>query len=116
MVGGVDLGKQLGDSLGDLRASLQGITDVASANAALPKLQTATTQIDRVGSMVGQLPSEQRTVVAGLVASAMATINQLCDKVLAIPGVGEVLKPTIEPLRTKLAELSGQPATIGIGR
>jgi len=34
------------------------------------------------------------------------TINQLFDKVLAIPGVGEVLKPTLDTLRTKLTTLA----------
>ena len=98
MVSGVDVGKQVGDSLGTLRTSLQGISDVASANAALPKLQEATTQIDRVSGLLGQLSADQRKLVSGLVASAMTTINQLFDKVLAIPGVGEVVEPTIELL------------------
>jgi hypothetical protein len=30
----------------------------------------------------------------------------LFDKVLAIPGVSEILKPTIDTLKTKLAALS----------
>ena len=36
----------------------------------------------------------------------MPTLNQLFDKVLAIPGVSEVLKPTIDAVRTKLAVLT----------
>jgi hypothetical protein len=35
----------------------------------------------------------------------MATINQLFDKVLAIPGVSELLKPAIDTLKAKLATL-----------
>jgi hypothetical protein len=38
-VGGLDLGKQVTDSIGTLRSSLAGITDAASAQAALPKLR-----------------------------------------------------------------------------
>jgi hypothetical protein len=63
--------------------------------------------------MVRQLPADQRTVADGLVASSMATINQLFDKVLAIPGVAEVVRPTIDSLRTKLADLSGPSGTVG---
>src|SRR5215468_2086049 len=44
----------------------------------------------------GQLSADQRKVVAELVAPAMSSINQLFDKVLAIPGVGEVVRPTVE--------------------
>lgn len=113
VVGGVDVGKQINDSLGEIRTSLAGITDGASASAALPKLQEATTQIDKVAGMVRQLPADQRRVADGLVASSMATINQLFDKVLAIPGVAEVLRPTIESLKTKLADLSGPSGTVG---
>jgi Bacterial protein of unknown function (DUF937) len=111
--GGVDVGKQINDSLGEIRTSLAGITDAASANAALPKLQEATAQIDKVAAMVRQLPADQRRVADGLVASSMATINQLFDKVLAIPGVAEVVRPTIESLKTKLADLSGPSGTVG---
>jgi hypothetical protein len=113
VVGGVDVGKQISDSLGELRTSLASITDAASANAALPKLQQATAQIDKVAGTVSQLPANQRQVADGLVASSMATINQLFDKVLAIPGVAEVVKPTIDSLRTKLADLSGPSGTVG---
>ena len=113
VVGGVDVGKQISDSLGEVRTSLASITDTASANAALPKLQQATAQIDKVAGTVKQLPADQRRVADGLVASSMATINQLFDRVLAIPGVAEVAKPTIDSLRTKLADLSGSSGTVG---
>jgi hypothetical protein len=36
----------------------------------------------------------------------MPTLNQLFDKVLAIPGVADVLKPAIDALRGKLAALT----------
>jgi hypothetical protein len=115
VVGGVDIKQQLGEGLSDLRMSLQGVTDAASAKAALPKLEGAGTQIDKVSSLVGQLTPDQRKIVAGLVASAMPTINRLSDEVLEIPGVGEVLRPTFDPIKTKLADLSGQPSTVGAG-
>src|SRR5262249_15531136 len=38
-VGGVDLAKQVGASVGSVKAALAGITDVNSAQAALPKIQ-----------------------------------------------------------------------------
>jgi hypothetical protein len=105
-VGGVDIGKQITDSVGSLRTTLASITDAASAQAALPKLQEATAQIDKVGGMIGQLSPEQRKVLAGLVNPMMPTLNQLFDKVLAIPGVAEALKPVIDALKGKLALLA----------
>ena len=105
-VGGLDVAKQVTDSVTSLRTTLGSITDAASARAALPKLQEVTTQIDRVDALLGQLSPEQRKVLAGMVNPLMPSLNQLFDKVLTIPGVDELLKPTIEALRVKLAVLT----------
>jgi hypothetical protein len=106
MVGGVDLGKQVTDSLNTLRSTLTSVTDTASAEAALPKLREATSQIDKVSGMLGQLSDAQRKVIAGLVSPMISVLNQLCDKALAIPGVAEVIKPTIDTLKARLATLT----------
>ena len=106
MVGGVDISKQVTDSIANLRSTLGGVTDAASAQAALPKLRDITTQIDQVDGLIGQMTPEQRKLLAGIASPLMPTLNQLFDKVLAIPGVGEVLKPTIDLLRAKLAMLT----------
>jgi Bacterial protein of unknown function (DUF937) len=105
-VGGLDLGKQVNDSITNLRTTLSGITDAASAQASLPKLQDVTAQIDKVSGAMGQLSAEQRKLLAGIVNPLMPTLNQLFDKGLAIPGVAEVLKPTIDALKAKLAVLT----------
>jgi len=105
-VGGLDIGKQITDSITNLRTTLVGITDAASAQAALPKLREATAQIDKVDGLLGQLSPEQRKVLAGVVNPLMPSLNQLFDKVLAIPGVAELLKPTIDALRAKLTLLT----------
>jgi len=104
-VGGVDVGKQTTDNLSNLRTTLSGVTDVASAKAALPKLQEVTGQIDKTGAMMGSLSADQRQGIANIVNPAMPAVNQLFDKVLAIPGVDEVLKPTIDSVKAKLATL-----------
>jgi hypothetical protein len=104
--GGLDIGKEVTDSITNLRTTLAGITDAASAQAALPKLREVTTQIDKVDRLVGQLSAEQRKALAGPVNPLMPSLNQLFDKVLAIPGVSEVLKPTIDALRAKLTVLT----------
>jgi len=105
LIGGLDIGKQVTDSVNSLRTTLNGVTDAASAQAALPKLREVTAQIDKVDGMIGQLSPEQRRLLAGLVNPVMPTLNQLFDKVLAIPGVSELLKPTIDALKVKLEAL-----------
>jgi hypothetical protein len=105
-VAGVDIGKQTSDSISSLRTTLSGVTDIASAKAALPKLQEVTDQFDKTGGMIGSLSADQRKVLAGLVNPTMPEVNQLFDKVLSIPGVGEVLKPTLDTMKSKLATLT----------
>ncbi len=105
-VGGVDLGRQVTDSIANLRTALGGITDVSSAQAALPRLQEITAQFERVSSQSGQLSAEQRRVLSGMVNPLVATLNQLLDKVLAIPGVSAVLKPVIDNLKARINALA----------
>jgi hypothetical protein len=105
-VGGLDVGKQVTDSIANLRTALGDVTDAATAQAALPKLKDATAQIDKVGGLIGQLSPEQRKILAGLVGPLMPKLNELFDKVLAIPGVAAVLKPTVEAVKGQLATLA----------
>jgi hypothetical protein len=106
VVGGLNIDKQVTDSIASLRTTLAGITDAASARAALPTLREAAAQIDKVSGLTVQLSAEQRKLLAGIVTPSLPTLNQLLDKVLAIPGVAEVLKPTIDTLKAKLSVLT----------
>ena len=104
-VGGVNLANQVNSSISTLRSVLPGITDAASAEAALPKIQGATAQLSDVGNLAAKLSPEGKRTLAKLLAAAMPTINQMCDKVLTMPG-GDVAKPAIDELRSKLDTLS----------
>jgi hypothetical protein len=105
-IGGVNLANQVNSSIGALRSVLPGITDVASAQAALPKLREATAQLNEVSNLAGKLTPEGRSALAKLIAAATPTINQMCDKVLSTPGVGGVAQPAIDELRRRLDTLS----------
>jgi hypothetical protein len=105
-VGGFDVGKEIAGGLENLRTALQGIIDADSAKAALPKLQDAKGQIDKVNGLIGQLSPEQRKILAGFVNQFMPTLNPLFDKVLTIPGVAELIKPTMDGLRMTLTALT----------
>jgi hypothetical protein len=105
-IGGVNLGNQVNSSVGALRSVLPTITDAASAQAALPKLREATTQLNEVSNLATKLTPEGKSALARLIAAATPTINQMCDKVLATPGVGDIAKPAIDELRGRLDTLS----------
>lgn len=105
-VEGVNLANQINSSVGALKSVLPGITDAASAQAALPKIREATAQLNAVSNLAGKLSPEGKSALAKLIAAATPTINQMCDKVLATPGVRSVAQPAIDELRGRLDTLS----------
>lgn len=105
-VGGVNLVNQLNSSVGTLRTVLPSITDNASAQAALPKIRAAADQLNDLKTRAANLTPEGKSALARLTASATPAINQMCDKILATPGVGDIAKPAIDDLRAKLDTLS----------
>jgi hypothetical protein len=105
-IDGVDVGKQVTTVLDTVKSSLGGITDVASAQAALPKLQEAVTALDGVSGMAGKLSAAQKSTLVGLIAASLPTLRDTATKVLAIPGVSEVAKPVVDSLIAKLEILA----------
>jgi hypothetical protein len=105
-IGGVNLANRVDSSVDTLKSVLPTITDTASAEAALPKLRDATTQLNDVSNLAAKLSPEGRSTLARMIAAAMPTLNQMCDKVLATPGVGDIARPAITDLRGKLDTLS----------
>lgn len=106
VVGDVNLVNQVNTSVNSLKTALSGITDTASAQAALPKIQNATAQLNDVGTLAAKLSPDNKNALAKLISTAMATINPLFDKVLAIPGVDSIAKPAIDEARGKLDALA----------
>ena len=101
-----ELSGDLASSVDTVRTTLQGITDPASARAALPKLQQATAQLDRINGLAGQLPPSARKDLASLVGASMPALNRLCDRALSNPQIAGLAKPTIDALRAKLQLLA----------
>jgi hypothetical protein len=100
------LASRVNSSVDSLKSVLPSITDATSAQSALPKLQEASAQLGEVNTLATRLTPEGKSALARMIASAMPTINQMCDQVLATPGVGAVAKPTIDDLRSKLDALA----------
>ena len=102
MAGG-DMAANITSMFGSATESLEGITDVESAKAAVPALTDFSGKIDGVASMADKLPDAAKPILAG----ALEKLMPLLDKVMAIPGVGAVLGGVIEPLKEKLTGLAG---------
>jgi hypothetical protein len=106
MIDGVDVGKQVTGAIDGLKGALAGITDAASAQAALPKLQETTTVLDGVSGMLPKFAPEQKSALAALISAALPALKEAATRVLAIPGVSDVAKPAVDGVITKLEALA----------
>lgn len=105
-VDGVNLNNSVKSTFDDLKTALLGVTDTASAQAAVPQLQKGAAEVDRLRALAGKLPADAKSSFALIVSQFRPSIEELFNKVLAIPGVASVAKPFIDNLRTKLDNLA----------
>ncbi len=105
-VAGTDLADQVNSSISALRTTLAAITDESSARAAIPKLRDVSAQLERVNALSAQLPAESRRTLATMIANAMPTIRTAFERILAVPGAGDVARPAINELRTRLDSIA----------
>ncbi len=105
-VGDLDLGVQLTKAVNGLQSSLEGIKDEATAQTAVPAITNSKDEFDRVVALISQLAPETRTSLAGAIAAVKPALDQMIDKAMAVPGVGSVIKPTVDTIRSKLDVLA----------
>ena len=106
MVDGVDLKSTVQTTMDGLKSALESVSDEASAKVALPKLESAVAEFDKVRGLSAKLPSSGKSALAALITAARPSIEDLFKTVLTIPGVEALAKPTIDQLRTTLDELA----------
>ncbi|MCY2973350.1 MAG: DUF937 domain-containing protein [Planctomycetota bacterium] len=101
----VKLGSDLSGWFTSLTGSLGGITDVATAEAALPKLKDAVSQLDSAKSVFDKLPTAGKSSVMSIITSNLVGIKDLIAKVASIPGVGDLVKPFTDPILKTLTAM-----------
>jgi hypothetical protein len=105
-VGDVDIGELATSAVNGLQTSLKGIKDASSAQVASPNLTKDTSQFDQLTGLLNQLSPENRKLLADVFVALRPQLDQLIDKALAIPGVGDVIKPAVDTLRADLDKLA----------
>ena len=105
-VGDVDVGDLTTSAVNDLYKSLVGIKDATTAQGSLSGLSKASSEFDQEDGLLDKLSPENRKVLVAVFASIKPNLDQLMDKALAIPGVGDVIKPMVDAIRSKLDALT----------
>ena len=90
------------DVVGNVTQTLTGITDAASANAALPKLKDASSQLDTLKDLWGQVPDSAKPAIKTALSAAVPQLEQLVTKMAAVPGVGDIIQAPAKELLDKL--------------
>ena len=105
-VGDVDVGELATSAVNDLYTSLVGIKDETTAQGSLSGLSKASSEFDQLDGVLDKLSPENRKALLAVFASIKPNLDQLMDKALAIPGVGPVIKPAVDAIRSKLDTLT----------
>jgi len=101
--GGGDFGGQLNDLVGKTGSTLTGITDEASATAAVPKIEGLTEGFGGLAGHLDKLPAAARGPVVGMIGKLSGTVGEQTSRIEAIPGVGGIVKPALDGLVGKLS-------------
>ena len=102
VVGGVDIGAQVTATLDTLRGTFSGITDAATAQAALPDLTAARDTLSGLETQINALPAEGKSALQSLVASALPAIEASANGLLANSAVAGVVKPVVDDIIARL--------------
>ena len=105
-VGDVDIGELATSAVNDMYSSLSGIKDEAAAQAELPAVKKASSEFDQLTALLNQLPPDTRKTLAETFAAIKPNLDDLIDRVLGIPGVGAIIKPTVDAIRAKIDTLA----------
>lgn len=107
MVGDVDVGGQFGTLTGGLTDAFSGITDQASAEAALPQLTDLTGQLGSLSETAGQLTGPAQTGFQGIVATALGALRPVIENAIASSGAGAILQPIADQILGALEGMAG---------
>ena len=103
MVGDVDVGSELTSTFDGLTETLTSITDAASAEAALPKLEEMSAGLDSLTGLADQLPEGAVSGITDLASSGLSSLDGVIANLESIPGVADVIKPVLDQIKEKLA-------------
>jgi hypothetical protein len=111
-VAAAELQPQIAAAIESLNHTLQGVKDAASAAQALPKLQQASAELDRLAALANRLPLEARDRLAEAIKAANAKLRGALDNVAAIPGLAADIPPVLAALRARADALAMTPAAL----
>ena len=106
-VDGVDIGGQFNTAIDGLKTTVGGITDTASAEAAVPALNDFNTSLDGISGLADKLPDAQKTAFGGIVGTALGAIRPMIENAIEASGAGGILQPIADTMFEKMESMGG---------
>jgi hypothetical protein len=107
VVDGVNIGESIQGILTNLTGTLAGVTDAASATAAVQSLSDADTALGGLQTAVGALTGEGKTALQALIGGALPALKTTIDGLLGDSAIGPILKPALDGILAKLTAFGG---------
>lgn len=89
-----------------LTGSLGKVTDAETAKDALPDLEAVDKKLESLSTGFGLLPEAIRSKLTDSLKSMLPDFQATIDKVMAIPGVRDILQPIIDEVMAKVKSLT----------
>jgi hypothetical protein len=102
----VKVGKTATELFGGLTKTLTGVTDEATAKAALPELEGFGPLLERLQAEAGELPAEEKAPFGEFVGKNLGLLQKVIDTAMKIPGVKEILGAVVTPMVEALGKLT----------
>jgi hypothetical protein len=105
MAEALKVGEGLTGLFGNLGKVLGTVTNEESARSVIPQLEEFAPVLASLQKSTVALPEAGRSSIVELVTKNMGSLQTVIDTVMAIPGVKEILGPTVTPMIDTLSKL-----------
>jgi hypothetical protein len=102
----LEAGKVASQLFTGLTKTLGGVKDEATAKLALPELEKFAPMLSTLEEEAGKLPEDEKPAFAAVIGKYVGSLSKVIDTVLALPGVKDLLGPTLTPMVETLTKLS----------
>ncbi len=99
------ISRKLGSVFGTTSTVLAGVDDEASAQKALPQLESASATLAEVAASYADVPEGAKAPLNGVITKGIARLKPLVDTKLTKEGVGSILTPVVAPMLETLEGL-----------
>lgn len=107
----MDFGEQVGTMFQNTTDTFGKITDVPSATEQLPNLENLVKDFTGFSTNLGGVDDTVRGPIITLAKDAFSELQPVVDETLAIPGVGDIIKPATDSLIEQITKMLEQTIT-----